>query len=274
MNQEFEQLFTNLAQKSNNKVFYSTIISNTFLYISGNVNQCDRCQNKKTEYNNSFLFEFYLDIIYNKYIGTEFIKEKNDEKYTLTLELCFKHFNELYDQDLVNCFCDRCKKETKHKINNYLFNLPNILIISVNKESDSNNEYVFSFPEELNLKKFVNNQSKIINYKYKLIGAISHQENKKKYNAFCKHNISNKWYKCNDLKIDICSNPIKEILNQNVDVLIYESFSGSTGSINIKNIIDEKNINSNSSNNSSSMNNDDDNRETNLYLKGKTKSGL
>ena len=156
MNQEFEQLFTNLAQKSNNKVFYSTIISNTFLYVSGNVNQCDRCQNKKTEYNNSFLFEFYLDIIYNKYIGTEFIKEKNDEKYTLTLELCFKHFNELYDQDLVNCFCDRCKKETKHKINNYLFNLPNILIISVNKESDSNNEYVFSFPEELNLKKFLN----------------------------------------------------------------------------------------------------------------------
>ena len=221
MNKEFDQLFTNLPQKS-----YNNFISNNFLYKIGIVTKCNICQNKKTIYDNQFLFEFYLEVIYNNYIGTEFIEKKNDGKYSLTLELCFKYFNEVYDQDLFDCDCDRCRKKTKHKINKYLFNLPNILIISVNKENDRNDEYVFSFPEKLNLKNFI--------YKYNLIGAISHKENRKEYYAFCKQNISNKWYKCCDLNIiDICSNPINEILNQNVDVLIYESFGGSTGSINI-----------------------------------------
>jgi ubiquitin C-terminal hydrolase len=263
INQEFGQLITNLTQ--NNNAFYSTIISNTFLCVSGNVIKCISCQNQKTEYNNSFLFEFYLDIIYNRYIDTKYISKKNDGKFVLKLELCFEYyFNESYYLALDDCFCNSCKKNTEHKIKNYLFSLPNIIIISVNKESDINNEIVLSFPEELNLKKFINNKSKIINYKYNLIGAISHKENRKKYYAFCKHNISNKWYKCCDLNIDECSNPINEILNQNVDVLIYESFGGSTGSINIQDIIDEKNntMMSSSSNNSiNSMNNDDDNRE-------------
>jgi ubiquitin C-terminal hydrolase len=264
INQEFGQLITNLTQ--NNNAFYSTIISNTFLCVSGNVIKCISCQNQKTEYNNSFLFEFYLDIIYNRYIDTKYISKKNDDgKYVLKLELCFEYyFNESYYLALDDCFCNSCKKNTEHKIKNYLFSLPKIIIISVNKESDKNNELVLSFPEELNLKKFINNKSKTINYKYNLIGVISHKENRKEYYAFCKHNISNKWYKCSDLNIDKCSNPINEILNQNVDVLIYESFGGSTGSINIQDIIDEKNntMMSSSSNNSiNSMNNDDDNRE-------------
>ena len=129
------------------------------------------------------------------------------------------------------------KQSLKKKV---LFNLPNVLIISVNKESDINNKYDFSFPEELNLKNFINNRSRIINYKYNLIGIISHKESRKEYCAFCKHSLSNKWYKCKDLSIDICYNPIKELLSQNVDVLIYESLGGSTYSKNIRDIIDEK----------------------------------
>lgn len=95
----------------------------------------------------------------------------------------------------------------------------------------------------------------------------------KQYFAFCKHSLSNRWYKCNDLNIDICSNPITELLNQNIDVLIYESYDGSTTSKSIQNFIEENN-NENKMNNINSMNytpnnnincfnyDDDDDRKT------------
>ena len=270
INIEFSQFFSNLIQRSNT-TFYSSIISNTFLSVSGNINKCNSCQSQKIEYKNSFLFEFYLDVIYNSY-STNGMTKKNG-KYDLTLELCFKHFIESFFLTLDDCFCDKCQKNTEHEVKNALFNLPNVLIIAVNKENDIDNEYDFSFPEKLNLKNFINNPSKKTNYKYNLIGVISHKEKMKQYFAFCKHSLSNRWYKCNDLNIDICSNPITELLNQNIDVLIYESYDGSTTSKSIQNFIEENN-NENKMNNINSMNytpnnninsfnyDDDDDRKT------------
>jgi len=254
INLEFSEFFSNINTNS------STIISDTFLCVSRNISKCINCQSQEFEYKNSFLFEFYLDIIYNRYVETnDLIKE--DDKYVLTLQHCFKHFIEPFDLALNDCFCKKCQVNTKHKVNNDLFNLPNVLIISVNKESDTNDKYIFSFPEKLELKNFINNQLLSINYKYYLIGAISHKENRKEYYAFCKHSVSNIWYKCNDLNIDICSNPLRELLDQNVDVLIYESsFDRSTGSINSENRINnsinymQKALNNKFNN----MNNDDD----------------
>ena len=240
LDEEFIKLFSILAQKSNNRVFNSTIISNTFLCEIRNISKCNSCQNKKADYSNKFLFDFHLDVIYNRYIDTMDMIKRNG-KYILTLELCFKFFNEPIALN-GDYFCDKCKKITELEKKEDLFKLPNVLIISVNKESDINNKYDFSFPEELNLKNFINNRSRIINYKYNLIGIISHKESRKEYCAFCKHSLSNKWYKCKDLSIDICYNPIKELLSQNVDVLIYESLGGSTDSKNIRDIINEKKI--------------------------------
>lgn len=237
INLELYQLFNNLTQNRNN--IYSTIISNTFLCISGNITKCNNCLNEKIEYKNSFLFEFYLDIIYNRYTNTKDMIKK-DEKYILTLDLCFKHFSESFDLILDDHPCNNCKMKSKRIINNDLFSLPNILIISVNKESDANDDYIFTFGEELNLKNFVNKNSNSSNYNYQLIGVISHLNKTKEYYSFCKHSLSNKWYKCNDLDINICSNPIKDILNQNIDVLIYESKDGSNNSISIRNVIDEQ----------------------------------
>ena len=257
INIEFYEFFSKYSNINTN---ISTIISNTFLCVSKNISKCINCQSQEFEYKNSFLFEFYLDIIYNRYIGTKDLKMKN-EKYVLTLEHCFKHFIEPFNLDSNDCFCNKCRKNTKHKVNNDLFNLPNVLIISVNKESDTNDKYIFSFPEKLELKNFINNQSISKNYKYYLIGAISHKKNRKEYYAFCKHSESNIWYKCNDLNIEICSNPLRELLNQNVDVLIYESsFDGSTGSINSENRINKSitYMQKAPNNKFNSMNNDDD----------------
>jgi len=279
INNEYIEFF-----KRNNKAYDSTIISNTFLCQNVNITKCNNCQNKKSEFTFSFLYEFHLDVVYNEYIN---IKDKinKDGKYILTLELCFKHLNEPLKLGLESC--EKCRKNTEHEIKNDLFNLPNTLIIIVNKERDKNNEYEFSFPEELNLQKFINEQSNTTNYKYKLIGIISHKESKKEYYAFCKHSISNKWYKCKDLLIEICFNPIKENLNYNVDVLIYESFRGSMNSINIQNIDESINTNRINNNNINLMpftpnnnininnnDNDDDNSETLRILNEKRKSKL
>ena len=104
--------------------------------------------------------------------------------------------------------------------------MPYILIIAINKE---NNNHIFSFPEILDLNKYItnispNNNKVNLKDKFELIGIISHNsDNPKKYYAFCKNRILNDWYKYDDLIISNCQNKINDILKENIDVLIYKS---------------------------------------------------
>ena len=219
LNMDYNQLYKKLKDKNPMNI-NNNIISKTFMSIQVTNTECENCKDIKKDYYNSFLLEFYLDIIYNTYINTENItKEEESGKNILKLQLCFKHFSEpLSLNSDSGYFCQTCKKKTNCKITKKYYYLPHFLIIAVNKDIN-NNDYILSFQEDLNLKEFINDQSKNENYEYKLRGIISHEN--KKYYSFCKHRISNKWYKCNDEDIN-CSE-ISEVLKQNPDVLIYES---------------------------------------------------
>ena len=217
---EFYQFYLNISNNSQINI-NNNIISKIFLSKELTKTECQNCKNKKNDYSDSLLLHFYLDVIYNEYINTENINMDENGKAFIKLELCFKHFSEplILNSDS-GYFCKKCNKVTNCILKKEYFYFPHILIIVINK--DLNNNYILSFQEELNLKDFVNDKSKNKNYDYKLRGIIYH--NKESYYAFCKHRISNKWYKCKDKDINLCSE-IAEVLEQNPDVLIYESLN-------------------------------------------------
>ena len=209
INEEFNEFYNKLT--NDNTFMNSNIITKTFTSIIGSKTECKNCKNIKIDYNNSFLLQFSLDIY-----------GENEKEFKL--KDCFKKFFEPLSLDIISGYiCQNCKKTTNCEIKKEFFLLPNILIISVNKVNNNNN-YNLSFPEELNLKEFINNNSKNINFIYKLRGIITHKNNDKKiYYAFCKHRITDQWYKCNDKNIILCSNQIKEVLKRVPYVLIYET---------------------------------------------------
>ena len=234
INFEFNQLFKNQYKNNNNNInINNNIITNYFTYIKGSKTECLNCKSIKIIPINSFSLEFSLDIIFNSYKETNKNIPKNTEgKYIISLDNCFENYTAplLFNSDN-DIICNICKKSAKSKFTNEFYFFPYILIIIVNKEIN-NNEYVFTFPEILNLESYINiispNLNKeYLNLKYQLRGIISHynnSDNQKKYLAFCKHRIKNVWYKYDDLTINKCKNQFKDIINENVDVLIYESF--------------------------------------------------
>ena len=241
MNIDFNKLFENKINnnKHNDTCINNNIISNNFTYIKGTKIECLNCSNIQIILNNSFSLDFSLDIIFNSYKETNNLQKNIEGKYIITLENCFENYTSpLFfksDNDIV---CNNCLKKANSKYTNEFYFFPYILIIIVNKEIN-NNEYIFSFPENLNLESYINNISPKVNkddlnLKYQLRGIISHynnSDNQKKYLAFCRHRITNEWHKYDDLKINKCENQIKDILNENVDVLIYESIKDYTNLI-------------------------------------------
>ena len=233
LNFEFNKLFENKIKnnKQNNIYINNNIITSYFTCIKGTKIECLNCKNIKIIPINSFSLEFSLDIIFNSYGESKNLQKNTDGKYIISLENCFENYiTPLFFNSDNDIICNICKKSANSKYINEFYFFPYILIIIVNKEIN-NNEYIFSFPENLNLESYITIISpkinkKDLNLKYQLRGIISHYNNsdkKKQYLAFCRHRIMNIWYKYDDLKINKCKNQIKDILNENVDVLIYES---------------------------------------------------
>ena len=215
MLKEFCQLF-----KINN-ILNNNIISNYFVCLKSEKTECQNCKKAIINIKNEFLLEFNLDIINNE----QTIQNSKE----ISLYDCFNNFTKplFYKSDDDDIICKNCKNKTNSKFQNEIYFLPYILIIGINKET--NNQYNFSFPEILDLNKYITNITPHIyrnNSKniFELIGIISHNaDNPKKYIAFCKNRILGDWYKYDDLKISYCQNQIKDILKENVDVLIYKS---------------------------------------------------
>ena len=209
INNEFNIFYNKLT--NDNTFMNNNIITKTFTSIIGTKTECKSCQYKKIDYNNSFLLQFSLDIY---------------EEKRLKLELCFKHLCEpLLLDDSTGYYCQNCKKTTSCEIKKEFFLLPNILIISVNK-INNNKKYNLSFPEELNLKEFINSNSKNSNYIYKLVGIIAYSsQDNKRYYAFCENRKNNQCYECKDKRIIAFSEKIKNVFKKVPSVLIYESTS-------------------------------------------------
>ena len=214
MHKEFYQLFIFYKIVSNN------IISNFFVCLKSEKIECQNCKNAIIKHKNSFLLEFNLDIINNE--------QTIQDPKKISLYDCFDNFiKPLFYKSDNEIICQKCNNKANSKFQNEITFLPCMLVIAIYK--DNNNQYNFSFPEILDLNKYITNTS--LNCykdnskdKFKLIGIISHNpDNPKRYFAFCRNRVLNEWYKYDDLNINYCKNQIKDILNENVDLLIYKS---------------------------------------------------
>ena len=232
INYEFTLFFNKIKINEHNQYINylnNNIISNFFICIKGTKTECLNCSNININPLNSFLLEFSLDIIYDYYKDKN-IQKNADGKYIITLENCFDNYiSPLFYKSDDEIICQNCKKKANSKIQNVFYFLPYILIIVVNKEIN-NKDYIFSFPENLNLESYIDLISpgvnkKDLNYKYKLRGIISHinSDKQKNYLAFCRNRISNEWYKYKDLIIEKCENQFNDLLKEEPDVLIYEA---------------------------------------------------
>ena len=254
INNEFNVLFfgqnKGKANILNNKRIIPNIISNYFTILKGTKVECKNCR-KKINYNNSFILDFSLDLVFSNYKDS--LPKNSKGKYIISLEKCFENYVEpLYYQsdDNDNNNCKKCKQKTNSISTNEFYYFPYILIISLNT-IESNDEYIFHFPKDLNLKAYlVNNLPNInlnnLNYIYDLRGIISHIENtpnQKQYIAYCKHRILNEWYKYKDLnEIERCQ--VEGLLEKNADILIYESkLIQNNNKINTSNSNSQNNIN-------------------------------
>ena len=219
MHNEFYQLIISSVYNVNN-ILNNNIIANYFVCLKSEKTECQNCKNAIINNKNSFLLEFNLDIINNDEQNIQNSKE-------ISLYDCFNNFiKPLFYKSDNEIICKNCKNKANSKFQNEIYFLPYILIIAINKE---NNNHIFSFPEILDLNKYItnispNNNKVNLKDKFELIGIISNNsDNPKKYYAFCKNRILNDWYKYDDLIISNCQNKINDILKENIDVLIYKS---------------------------------------------------
>ena len=198
--QDSHEFYTNFCDKiedSLNNTKYKFLIKNLFKGKICNKNTCDSCNNS------SFRFEEFKDI-------TLEVNELNNIEESLN-----KYISE---EKIEDYFCSNCNKKVTLKKSSLIADLPNILIIHLNRikmNNEGNFEKVYSrfeFLQTLDLKNYCienhTDNSKIIYkkkdeyYKYELKGVNIH-----KGNVDGGHYISiikvdkDKWYEFDDSKV-------------------------------------------------------------------------
>ena len=149
MHNEFYQLFISNMDNVNN-ILNNNIIANYFICLKSEKTECQNCLNAIINNKNSFLLEFNLDIINNDEQNMQNSKE-------ISLYDCFNNFiKPLFYKSDNEIICQNCKNKANSKFQNEIYFLPYILIIAINKE---NNNHIFSFPEILDLNKYITNIS-------------------------------------------------------------------------------------------------------------------
>ena len=196
-----EKIIENLYQKffhpENN-----TKISQNFYGIREITTKCEKCLQFNYEYDVFKFLEFDPKEIFNamfskiqNLLNAERNKSflniiNNIHKKTINLEQCLEYYFKM-DKKINVFFCNKCKSQSNNSsYNNKLILLPNILCIVFKK--DINLKISVNFPEELNLKKYLENF--VGNKNYKLIGIIIYSYENNTYVSLTKNITDNQWY--------------------------------------------------------------------------------
>ena len=199
--QEFFTNFCDMIEKNLNNTKYKYLINNLFIGKICNIKTCDACKNI------TYDFEEFKNLK---------LEIQNSKDVNESLDKYIK-------EEIIDDFkCSNCNKKVKLRKKSLLSNLPNILVIHLNrimwnmegKQEKINSKFIF--PIELDLKKYCaenqNDENKdekdIIYkkkedyYKYNLRGIIIHNggSNGGHYTNIIKGD-GDKWYKFNDSKV-------------------------------------------------------------------------
>ena len=246
------------------KDFYSknnNIIPKLFFSLIENETLCKGCNKYKYNYQIVFSLEFPLEKYYNNIYGIQY---NNNNKKKLSIYECFSNYNEInYFQGQDSMFCNICNSLQNAVYSNRIYSLPPILVIILNRGKGNTFNCDVDFPEEINVKQFIQNNKS--SYLYKLIGVVLHLGSSDKsghFIAYCKHRITKEWYCYNDSIVVRC-NDQKNGYNKGVPyILFYESTEGDYNVFFDDDYLN--NNNNNISNNNISINNNNISNQNNF----------
>ena len=204
-----------IQQFVNNNV---SIISDLFYWTTKTVVRCMNCGIKKYDYQINTYLIFPLKEV-SKYKNNIILSNIN--KNIITIYDCFQYYQKIETLTGENAIpCDICKLTCANNYKTNIYSSPEIFIIIIDKDNDS--QIKFDFYEEINLYKYI--QTNNFGYIYKLFGIVSELDNiKKKFVSYCKSPINYSWYKYDDDKVEIVNNFKNEIIDSsNPCILFYQ----------------------------------------------------
>ena len=201
---------------------------NDFLYgINEMKTTCLSC--KTTKYNFQCYNLLYFPLKEAKRVTVLKKKEEDenfDEKnYVLTLEDCFEH-NEHVDHFTGDnkMYCNDCQKEAEADYQTVLYMPPTVLSIVLNRgRGNLDFQEDFKFGIDLDIKKYIHNQSFKQYGKYYLIGMVVHSGESSMnghFIAYCRMDKNADWYCYNDAFVDPVDN-IEEKFKVNKPYILF-----------------------------------------------------
>ena len=230
----------------------SSIISDLFYFTIETKSYCGFCNSIKYNFEINSFIKLSLEKI-NKYCFQKdnliSLNNIDDSNQVINIYDCFKYN---YDTKFIKSdnkiFCNKCNKNCEVSKINLLYNLPQILVINLNRGKNSKYLNKINFYKKLDLTNYV--EYKKINTKFELYAVICHNESNSiigNFIAYCKNRIDNKWYLYNDTIVILCENQ-NEYLNKIPYILFYQSINERNKNIinnKSKEIINQNNIKNN-----------------------------
>ena len=261
----------------------NSIISQNFFFIIQTNTICNGCNSLKYNFQTLFLLEFPLELVYNYSLEKNLPSMNKDGKKCVNILTCFEHYqlpshftgeNQLY--------CNTCQGQRDANSVNYLFSLPPVLVIILNRGKGKSFDCDVDFPEFLNLQNYVVYKKSLCNYRLK--GVISHLGESGMsghFIAYCRNRIDDNWYLYNDATVTLCKNQQNDFMVGTAYILFYESMDNSNNILFDKDIdpnfisntlnglnnnlmIGSNNLNSNMNNNNCLANNNNINIMNNM----------
>ena len=198
---------------------YKSIISDLFYGIYETIFTCNNYRKIKYSYGIFTFLEFPLQQV-NLYLGRGF--SNNNKNPDINLLECFKYYKK---QEMMTgenkMFCNECQTSSDAFYSSSLFSMPMYLIIILNRGRGNIYKCNVNFEEIINLSNYVTFKNG--GYMYDLYAVICHLGESSMnghFIAFCRHRVSDKWYKYNDSIVTECGN--KEYLLGEPYILFYQ----------------------------------------------------
>ena len=150
-------------------------------------------------------------------------KFKNRIQNYVTIRECFEYYQKpdyMVGQNQI--YCNNCKQMANSENNTTLIVGPKVLVINLNRGKGLQFNIKIDFDEYINIYDFI--YFKTTNYRYKLIGVVTHfgpSSDSGHFIAFCKSFVDLKWYKYNDAMVNQSS--FNEAKNTGVPYILFYS---------------------------------------------------
>ena len=204
-----------------------SIIVDTFYGICETKSKCGGCNITKYNFQIYSFLEFPLKEV-NSYmfqLGRRFALVNNDgTNPDINLYECFDYYQKV---DLMTgqnqMYCNICNGNRDTFYGTNIYSLPNYLIINLNRGKGAVYSCNVIFPEVLNLLNYVSFKEGATAMRlYAVICHYGPSSMSGHFIAYCRHRVTNKWYKYNDSIVTECTQP-KEYTNGMPYILFYKA---------------------------------------------------